>query len=355
MKGIYKRKDGRFEGRYFDENKNRRSVYGQTEEEVIIKITKLAEKENEKFVEGVDIAVSELFEEWINSISLAAKESTVAVYINKFEKHIRPEFGNRSVNRISAQNVRDFAAKKLNEGLSANYTADIVSVLKSMFKFAVRQYNIPDYISGVLLPKRKKTQVSLLSDAEQKKLMDFLKNNSDLTSLAVALALFMGLRIGEICALQWKDVDFENNTLTIGKTVQRIKNKNGSGKTKVVITEPKSETSARIIPVPDCILSLLKKFRNSDDFFIISGTKKPFEPRTIQYRFCKLLKKENLPSIHFHALRHMFACNCVALGFDIKSLSEILGHSKVEITLNRYVHSSLERKKQFMQKIDFAA
>ena len=123
----------------------------------------------------------------------------------------------------------------------------------------------------------------------------------------------------------------------------------------MVITEPKSISSVREIPIPDCIFSLLRKFCSNGNFYILSGTEKPVEPRTMQYRFQSFLKKANLPSIHFHALRHMFATNCVELGFDVKSLSEILGHSGVEITLNRYVHSSLERKKAFMKKLKFVA
>ena len=167
----------------------------------------------------------------------------------------------------------------------------------------------------------------------------------------MALSLFTGLRIGELCALKWKDVDLSNKTVSISKTIQRIRTDFG---TKLVITEPKSNSSVREIPVPECIMPILKKFSADKECYLLSGTSKPVEPRVMQYRFQKLLKKAKLPSIHFHALRHMFATNCVEMGFDVKSLSEILGHSGVEITLNRYVHSSLERKKQFMKKLKFA-
>ena len=166
------------------------------------------------------------------------------------------------------------------------------------------------------------------------------------------MSLFTGLRIGELCALKWSDIDLSNRTISVSKTIQRIAVQGG---TQLVITEPKSISSVREIPIPDCIFSLLRKFCSNADFYILSGMTKPVEPRTMQYRFQALLKKAKLPSIHFHALRHMFATNCVELGIDVKSLSEILGHSGVEITLNRYVHSSLERKKAFMKKLKFAA
>lgn len=161
-----------------------------------------------------------------------------------------------------------------------------------------------------------------------------------------------GIRIGELCALQWEDVDLEKRILIVRKTIQRIQIQNEKRKTKLVITEPKSESSKRIIPIPDCIVNLLSKFKGKAKEFVVSRREKPVEPRTMQYRFSKILKKANLPSVHFHALRHIFASNCIKLGFDVKSLSELLGHSSVEITLNRYVHSSLEQKREYMKRLN---
>ena len=158
-----------------------------------------------------------------------------------------------------------------------------------------------------------------------------------------------------MCALQWKDIDLTNRTITVRKTVQRIKNYGGKTKTKLVITEPKSASSVRVIPIPEFLVVMLERFKDSSDKYILSGRYRPIEPRTVQYRFASVLKKANLPSVHYHSLRHAFASNCVALGFDVKTLSEILGHSSVEITLNRYVHSSLDRKRACMDMIKWAA
>ena len=163
-----------------------------------------------------------------------------------------------------------------------------------------------------------------------------------------------GLRIGELCALKWADIDLEKRILTVSKTLQRIQIKGGSTKTKLILTEPKSETSKRSIPIPECLIEFLRKFQGDPEQFVLSGRAKPIEPRTMQYRFTTILKNGDLPSVHFHALRHMFPSNCVRLGFDIKSLSEILGHSGVEITLNRYVHSSFEQKTEFMVRLKLA-
>ena len=139
--------------------------------------------------------------------------------------------------------------------------------------------------------------------------------------------------------------------LTVRKTLQRIQCQDGVTKTKLVITEPKSESSKRKIPIPAHVIPLLLKFQGNKNEYLISGKETPTEPRTLQYRFSKILKNVNLPSVHFHSLRHMFASRCIRLGFDVKALSEILGHSSVEITLNRYVHSSFEQKIEYMSRL----
>lgn len=147
------------------------------------------------------------------------------------------------------------------------------------------------------------------------------------------------------------NIDIEQGIISVNKTLQRIQVKNGLCKTKLMLAEPKSESSKRKIPIPKCVLELLKNNRGDNDNYILSNKKKPIEPRTIQYRFAKILKNGNLPSVHFHAIRHFFATNCIKLGFDVKALSEILGHSNVSITLDRYVHSSFEQKAEYMNRI----
>ena len=154
--------------------------------------------------------------------------------------------------------------------------------------------------------------------------------------------------------MQWKDVDLEKRILTVRKTMQRIQFPTEISKTKLIITDPKSESSRRRIPIPDCMVGFLHKFKEESGNYVLTGSKKPIEPRTMQYRFASILKNAKLPSVHFHALRHIFASSCIRLGFDVKALSELLGHSSVEITLNRYVHSSFEQKKEYMKRIKLA-
>lgn len=353
---IYKRKDGRYEGRaavgYKTDGKVKyQSVYGHSFEEVQEKLQGIRLSLHQK-KQPAGLTVYCLFQEWIQVISSRIKESTIANYRMKAEKHIFPAFGEMDCGEVSALQVHKFIAEKLKNGLSPRYVSDIVLLLKSMFKYANRMYQLHNTLTDVIMPKKKRSEITLLNPIQQKQLKMHLRKLQNHTALGIALSLYTGLRIGELCALQWRDIDLKKRDLTVNQTVQRIRTSNCTNKTKLVITEPKSASSQRSIPIPECLLDLLNHFCSSDpEAFVLSGTRQLIEPRTMQYRFAALLKRVNLPSIHFHALRHMFATNCIILGFDVKSLSEILGHSSVEITLNRYVHSSMEQKRKYMQRL----
>lgn len=161
------------------------------------------------------------------------------------------------------------------------------------------------------------------------------------------------MRVGEICALHWEDISFSEQTLYVHQTLQRIQDKSCSEKkTRIVLTTPKSACSIRTIPIPDPILKILNDHQTSRKGFLLTNSETHFiEPRTMQNRFKTVLKKSEIESANFHALRHTFATRCIELGFDVKSLSEILGHATVNITMNRYVHPTLEMKKNNMEKL----
>ena len=359
IRNVYQRKDGRYEARVSlgeDENGKRhyRSFYGNTAEEAEFKM--LAAREPTAVpADLTEMTVKDLTLEYITTIKPRLKESSEANYRLKTEKHIIPAFGNVKCCLLKAKNVYDFIENKLKSGLSARYVADIIVLLKSVYRYASRVYGINNCLEGLVMPKCIKHEIAILSKAEQSRLMSFLNEDFDLNALGIALSLHTGIRIGELCALQWKDIDLANRTITVRKTVQRIKIYGGKNKTKLVITEPKSQSSVRVIPIPDCLIVMLEKFKDNADKYVMSGKYSPVEPRTVQYRFASVLKKANLPSVHYHSLRHAFASNCIALGFDVKTLSEILGHSSVEITLNRYVHSSLDRKRACMDMVKWVA
>lgn len=350
---IYRRRDGRFEGRLAGERGSGQrgylSFYGKSKNEVQQKMAAYVDGLRQE-IPAQNLTVKKLFEDWMEAISVRVRESTLANYRMRMATHILPLFGELDTDELTAPRLQKFVSDKLKEGLTSNYVADIVATLKSMLRFGNRQYGIRNCLSSLILPKKRKPQVRLLTKPETSRLKEYLAQNDGLSSLGIALPLFTGLRLGELCGLRWSDIDLEEKTLCVNRIVQRIANQDGRG-TRLVVTAPKSASSQRLIPLPDCLIERLRCHLRNKDCYLFSGSQKPLEPRTMQYRFQSVLKKEKLPSIHFHALRHMFATNCVELGFDIKSLSEILGHASVEITLNHYVHSSLEKKKAFMNRL----
>ncbi len=350
---IYHRQDGRYEGRISKgKGKNGKRCFqyffGRSREEVLEKMKSAL---MEEFSGNCGKTVSQIFSEWFQSIQHRVKESTAANYRMKAEKHILPAFSDKKADMLTAFDIYDFIASKQKCGLSNRYISDILVMMKSVFKYASKAYQFFNALDGITLPKQKKPDINLLDEKQQKQLQQYISENPDNSTLGIALSMLTGIRIGELCALRWEDVDLEKRILTVSKTIQRIQTSGGKTKTKVVITEPKSESSKRKIPIPECIVAMLEEIKGKANEYLVSGKETPVEPRTLQYRFVKILKNVKLPSVHFHALRHMFASKCVKLGFDIKSLSEILGHSKVEITLNRYVHSSFEQKKLYMSRI----
>lgn len=347
---IYKRKDGRWEGRYkcgYDDTgkAHYRSIYARTYQEVREKLIKL-KNASVKAVSSGKKTVQELFEEWLTAVRLKVKPSTYSCYQIKVIKHILPIFGDMVYEKLTVSSIHDFIEAKLKNGLSAKYVGDIIIVFKSMARYISKVHGYANPLENVIMPKKEQNHRQLLSKSEQEKLCQFVTSNPDNTKLGILLSYYAGLRIGEVCGLKWCDIDLNKGVLVVKRTVQRIYE---NGSTRVIIGSPKSKSSVRTIPLPKFLIDILKQFKSVDSMFILSGTENPIEPRTLQYRFKALLKKVNLPSINYHALRHMFATNCIELGFDVKTLSEILGHSSAEITLNRYVHSSMERKTTCMR------
>ena len=226
-----------------------------------------------------------------------------------------------------------------------------MTVFKSMLGYAQEEYCFHLSLKNVVLPKIEKKQIERIGDTEQKRLISYLKVNMSLTAFGILLSLCMGLRIGELCGLKWDDVDFQHKILHIRRTVQRITSANSNRKTKVIISTPKSATSFRDIAIPDFLMEYFRKFRDEADFFILSASEKPIEPRTMQYRYKKILQCAEMENHNYHKLRHTFATNCAEKGFDVKTLSVILGHSTVNLTLNRYVHPDLMYQRRMINSM----
>ncbi len=347
-RNIYKRKDGRWEGRlYVLGNHKYKSVYGKSYTDVRDKL---------QLINPVSLTAScrlnftEIMQQWLDSTRARIKESSFSSYSDKLRLHLMPYYKDIRYDKITPAEIERFIADKLSAGLSTKYVSDMVMIMKSAAKWAERTYGYINRISSVGPPKVIHQEPDLLSAADQKKLQAELLSQNDLTSCGIYLAVFTGLRIGELCGLRWEDIDFEKKLLTVKRTVHRISSPACKGKTAVKITPPKSENSIRQIPLPDFLLTFIQKFARPEGF-VLSGDSSPVEPRCLSYRFKQILKRAGLPQVKFHSLRHTFATNCLQSDFDVKTLSEILGHANMKTTMKIYVHSSLERKQACMSKL----
>lgn len=349
---ITLRKDGRYVGKFITDydsggKAHYQYVYGKTYDEAENKVL-IGREIVTRFLSGRYITVGNVYTEWLNAVVNRVKESTLSNYKVKFEKYILPEFGDVPCADLTASRVNTFINQKLTEGLSASYIRDIFTVFKMMLKYAQDEYGFKLSLKNVILPKAERKQVEKINEKEQKMLVSYLKANVSLTSFGIILSLFMGLRIGELCGLKWEDVDFQNKILHIRRTVQRISSINGNRKTKIVISSPKSATSFRNIVIPDALMKYFEMFRSEANNYILSGTDKPVEPRTMQYRYKKILRTADVEDHNYHKLRHTFATISAEKGFNVKALSAVLGHSNITLTLNRYVHLDLDYERKLM-------
>lgn len=366
---IYKRKDGRWEGRYirsYDaESKAKYAyIYGKTYSEVKQKLAD--ERSNTKKASvstRSSLTYDELLDSWLHTSQLNTKESTYARYAHLIRTHIKPQLGKYRLSTLSTEIIEDFIECQLvsgrldnTGGLAPKTVADILTIVKSTMEYA-RYKGLPVICNlSKLTIKNKEKEMRVLTQTEQDALISVLIDNMDLYKFGVFLSLYTGIRIGELCALQWEDFNFTRTTLKIRKTMQRIQN-TGNGvfsKTKIVISEPKSQCSVREIPLPTFVTDIARKFVANPKAYVLTGNDRYVEPRTMQNRFKSYVKDSGISDANFHALRHTFATRCVEVGFEIKSLSEVLGHANVNITLNRYVHSSFELKCSNMNKLSFS-
>ena len=271
---IYKRKDGRWEGRYKigvkpDGTAKYHSIYGKSYLAVKTQITVLKAKQKTEPISSGRVTVAVLVEEWLTSAQNRVKPSTFANYRLKADKHLLPEFGGIRYDALTSDIVQRFIREKLENGLSAKYVTDIVTVLKSVTKYAETVHGYRNPLLSVILPKVGRRDKELLSGEQQKQLCKFLTDNMNITALCVMLSLFTGLRVGEVCGLMWEDIDFEKRILTVNRTVQRIRTERG---TMLHIGSPKSVSSRRAIPIPDFLIRLLKVFRRQDHVYLLSGS-----------------------------------------------------------------------------------
>lgn len=300
-----------------------------------------------------------LYKDWIYTWLLEKKdyikESTYANYSNNIFNHIIPKLGNYYLNELNHKVIQDFllelsknGRKDNTGGLAEKTIKDITIIIKGSIKKGINEDKIKHIELTFNYPKdNKENKLYVLTKREQNKITNYVLENINSRNIGLLISLYSGIRIGELCALRWEDVDFKKNCLTINKTIQRVyikdKNKNIS---KVIITTPKTKNANREIPINKDFLEILKKVKSDKEHYILTCNERYIEPRTYRKYFNKILDELKIKHFNFHSLRHTFATNCISLGVDYKTVSELLGHANVNITLNLYVHPRYSQKKK---------
>lgn len=278
------------------------------------------------------------------------KQSTMAAYVLILENHILPTFGED--NSLPEQSVQAFVLHKIESGLSTKSVKDILIVLKMVMKFGVKKEWMTYYEWDIKYPPSSENKVlDVLSVTNHRKILNHIQSHFTFMGLGIYISLSTGLRIGEICALKWSDID---GILTVNRTIERIYIIEGEKKhTELVINTPKTKNSCREIPMNKELLGMLKPLKKvvNDDYYILTNDERPTEPRTYRNYYKRLMEKLDIPKLKYHGLRHSFATRCIEVGCDYKTVSVLLGHSNISTTLNLYVHPNMEQKKRCIDKV----
>lgn len=359
---IFKRKDGRWEARYIKNYELSGKIkygfcYGKTYKEAKEKVTKCkaALISGKPMPSGMRHRLAFYCDEWLRLSKSKIRESTYIKYETIIKKHIKPKLGGCFPAAVTTGVVDDFSKELLFEDeLSVKSVRDILVVLHGVLKYTAA--NFPGIVSVVQInyPKESRKEMRVLSREEQERFVKHLITDMDACKFGVLLMLLTGMRIGELCALRWNNINLHEQTIRITATLQRLRDTSAEDQshTRVVIGAPKSDTSARTIPMTDHAVDLCRRADvKNTAAYILTETESFMEPRALQYRIEKYTRECGLEGVHAHTLRHTFATRAVEVGFEIKSLSEVLGHATTTITLERYVHSSMELKRSNMDKL----
>lgn len=303
------------------------------------------------------------YAEWLGNWAVRkesfVKEATAACYLQSLERHIIPVLGQLRLSELTEQKLQEAALFWLehgrcdgNGGLSERTVRSIVMLVKHSLKAAAKEGYIPDRHYDIIFPPNPRIQkLKVLSRTEQALLTQHVYLNLTTKNLGLLLCLHTGLRIGELCALQWGDIDLENKTVSVCRTLQRIYRRTAEGSsTRLVITTPKTIRSVRVIPISTLLFPILQRMHPGDPgVYLLTGDSEPTEPRTYRDYYNRLRDKLGISNVTFHGLRHTFATRLIESGADYKTVSELLGHASVSITLNLYVHPQMEQKRKAVE------
>jgi integrase len=290
-------------------------------------------------------AVAEL---WAAQKQQFVKQSTMSAYALTLANYLVPHFGSHT--DITESDVQQFVITQIDRGLRQKTIKDQLIVLKMVYRFGCKQNVFALHEWDIHFPtEQSKHSISVFTVDQQRRLMRYLTENFTFLNLGVLICLHTGLLIGEICALRWEDIDSENGMLQVQRTLERIYIlSDGNKHTELQLSTPKTRNSQREIPLTKDLLRLLKPFRKvvNPQFYVLTNSPKPTEPRTYRNYYRHLLNSLNIPFIKFHGLRHSFATRCIESGCDSKTVSILLGHANISTTLNLYVHPNFDQKKR---------
>lgn len=365
---IFKRNDGRWEGRYIKERTMYGDavygyIYGKSYTDVKERMIKKISEPNQPLrrkryrYDPTKPPIGILAEDWLMIKQPQVKVSTYMKYRNLVYSYIVKRIGTVTVDQIDAAFLNDYCNTLLEEGganeqgLSNKTVGDTMSVMRSILRYAQAQRIDVGCTGKEVMIRTDNKKMRILTKREQRKLENYISHDMSYRNVGILLCLYTGMRIGEICALRWEDVSFREKTIHVHSTMQRLQT--GSDlfkKTRVMVTTPKSSCSIRTIPIPPALLEILAE-ESQKYGFVLTGDHSFVEPRTMENHFKSILKRAELETVNFHCLRHTFATRCVEAGVDIKTLSEILGHATVSITMNRYVHPTMKMKRDSMARL----
>lgn len=295
----------------------------------------------------------EIIRLWREDKKQYVKTSTISAYTLLIENHILPAFG--KADRINEADVQEFVFEKLNSGLSQKSIKDILIVLKMILKFGVKNGYFEYTQIDIKFPtQREKQEIEVLSRSNHRKVISYIQENFTFRNLGIYICLCAGMRIGEICALKWEDIDTENGIISVKKTIQRVYMIEGEERyTELILDSPKTRNSIRDIPMTRDLLKLLKPLKRimNNNYFVLTNESKPTEPRTYRNYYKQFMQEIGVPILKFHGLRHSFATRCIESKCDYKTVSVILGHSNISTTLNLYVHPNMEQKKKCIDQM----
>ena len=299
--------------------------------------------------------INKTFEEvaamWLADKQQYVKMSTYCAYSLLLSNHLKPVFAKEQ--DVTEELVQAFVLGKLQQGLSRNSVKDMLMVLKMVLKYAAKHGYMPWRQIDINFPtERRQNEVRTLSRADQRRLMDHIQANFSFMNLGIYICLSAGLRIGELCALTWDDLDTDAGVVRISKTLQRIYMKD-KGCTEVIIGTPKSKNSVREIPLAKELQRFIKPLKKvvNGSFYVLTNSSSPTEPRSYRNHYRRLMQQLDLPLLKFHGLRHSFATRCIESKCDYKTVSVLLGHSSISTTLNLYVHPNLDQKKKCIERM----